>query len=112
MEELIPIVLFMCVAAVAILRPLTKRLGGLLEMMTLEKQAASRSSADDTDLARIRLLLEHMSKRLDVMEDRLDFTERLVSTTRREALPGTERMERMERMDPLRFEGTSRLSAR
>jgi hypothetical protein len=81
MEELIPITMFMCIAAVAILRPLTKRLGGLLEVMTRERQAV-RSSTDDQDLARLRVLMEHVSRRMDLVEERLDFTERLLGSTR------------------------------
>jgi hypothetical protein len=77
-EALIPITFFMCVAAVLIVRPVTKRLGGLIEVMTRERAQARN---DDTS-ARTLVLLEQISRRLDMMEDRLDFTERLVSTGR------------------------------
>lgn len=81
MEELIPITMFMCIAAVAILRPLTKKLGGLLDAVRDEKAAALRPSADP-DIARMRVLMEHVAKRMDLMEERLDFTERLLNGRR------------------------------
>lgn len=77
MAELIPITLFMSVAAVLILRPLTKRLGGLLEAMTRDRRQVP---VQDPTSERTIALLEHISRRIDLMEERLDFTERLVST--------------------------------
>ena len=82
MEELIPITLFLTVGAVAILRPLTSRLGKLLEVMARERTPALRNPAEDADSQRLRALLEHVSRRLDLMEERLDFTERLLSAAR------------------------------
>ena len=81
MEILIPIFLFMSVAAVLILRPLTKRLGLVLEMMSRDRQPVR--GADDTDVARLRVHLDHVSKRLELMEERVDFTERLIASSRR-----------------------------
>jgi hypothetical protein len=87
MEFLIPITMFMCIAAVMILRPLTKQLGAFLEVATKERALGGRpqqpQQQQDTDAARTILLLEHVTKRMDVMEERLDFTERLVSTNQR-----------------------------
>lgn len=77
MEELIPITMFMCIAAVLILRPLTKKLGGLVEAITRER---THARVEDTNTARIIGLMEHMTRRLDQIEERLDFTERLVSS--------------------------------
>jgi hypothetical protein len=77
MPELIPITMFLSIAAVLILRPLTKRLGGLLEAMTRDRiQVPAQDHTSEHTLA----LLEHISRRIDLMEERLDFTERLVST--------------------------------
>lgn len=76
MEVLVPITFFMSVAAVMILRPITKKLGGLVEAAAREKVAPQ--PADDPALARTALVLEHVLKRLDTIEERLDFTERLV----------------------------------
>jgi hypothetical protein len=81
MEELIPITMFICVAAVAILRPISTKLGGLLEAMKNEKMAPR--SVDDPDFARMTVLMEHVVKRVDLMEERLDFTERLLNNPRR-----------------------------
>jgi hypothetical protein len=77
MAELIPITLFVSIAAVLILRPLTKRLGGLLEAMTRDR---TKVPVQDQTSERTIALLEHISRRIDLMEERLDFTERLVST--------------------------------
>jgi hypothetical protein len=40
MEELIPIVMFLCIAAVMILRPLTKRIGLVIEQMARDRQSS------------------------------------------------------------------------
>lgn len=80
MEELIPIFFFLSVAAVMILRPLTKRLGMLIEQAARDRQAVR---ADDAEVARLRVAIEHLSKRLDLAEERVDFTERLVGSRRR-----------------------------
>lgn len=76
MEEMIPITMFMCIAAVMILRPITKKLGGLLEAMTIDRhQARMQDSTGERTVA----LLEHINRRMELMEERIDFTERLVS---------------------------------
>jgi hypothetical protein len=87
MEELIPIFLFICIAAVMILRPLTKRLGLVLEQMARDRSAVR---ADDAGIARLRVELEHVSKRMELMEERVDFTERLVASSRRATRPEPE----------------------
>lgn len=97
MEELIPIFFFLSVAAVMILRPLTKRLGMVLEMMARDRQTVR---TDDTELARIRVLLEHLGKRMELMEERVDFTERLVASSRR---PHTDMVQPPQR-EPFRYQ--------
>ena len=83
MEEMIPISMFMCIAAVMILRPLTKQLGRFLEVLTEQRlKPAIAAREPDHDSARITVLLEHMVRKMDAMEERLDFTERLMSTQR------------------------------
>lgn len=77
MEALIPISLFFSVAVVMILRPITKKLGGLIEAVTRDK---TQARTEDTSNARVALLLEHMTRRLDIIDERLDFTERLVAS--------------------------------
>ena len=69
--------MFMSIAAVMILRPITKKLGGLLEAISADRNQAR---TQDTTSARTIALLEHINRRLDLIEERVDFTERLVST--------------------------------
>jgi len=62
---------------VLIFRPITKRLGSLLEVMTAQKLRAA--SADPNDAARIRELLTSIDGRLNLLEERQDFAEALIS---------------------------------
>lgn len=82
MEMFIPITFFISVAAVMILRPLSKNIGRLLEQMSRER---SDRGLSDADVAALRMSLEHMGKRLELMEERLDFTERLLTSGTRSA---------------------------
>lgn len=84
--ELIPIVLFVSVAAVAILRPLTKRIG-----LMIERQYEQRAVADDPQSARVIQLLERLVDRMDQLEDRVEFNERLLERQRSASLNGTEK---------------------
>jgi hypothetical protein len=79
MEELVMMTFFFCCAAVLILRPLTKKLGLLIEAST---QAKLQHRSSDASEMRILNAIEHMSRRLELMEERLDFTERLVGPAR------------------------------
>jgi hypothetical protein len=76
-EALVPITMFVCIAAVLVLRPITKRLGGLIEATTRERMQAR---SDDAANAQLVLIMEQMARRLDLIEQRLDFTERLVAS--------------------------------
>jgi hypothetical protein len=76
MEELVPIFLFMCIAAVMIFRPMTKRLGTLLEEMARDRRAM-RSPPENGQMDRVVGLLEQLNTRLDLLEDRMEFMERL-----------------------------------
>ncbi len=80
MEELIPIVMFLCFAAVMILRPLTKKIGLVIEQVARDRQG---SRADQAEVARLQAELEHLGRRLDLIEERAEFTERLVGVSRR-----------------------------
>jgi hypothetical protein len=77
--ELIPIVLFISIAAVAIFRPLTKRIGSLIE------QAAERKAAPDPRIDRMVQLMERLVDRMDRLEERVDFQDRLLESTRAQA---------------------------
>jgi hypothetical protein len=62
---------------VLILRPISKRLGALLEVMTQQKLRAANS--DPHDAVRIRELLSSIDGRLTMLEERQDFAEALIS---------------------------------
>lgn len=79
MEELIPIVLFISIAAVAIFRPLTKRIGLMIEQSYKDRQAAA-PSAQSPQFERLAMLMERMIDRMDRLEDRVDFTERMLDS--------------------------------
>jgi len=63
--------------SVLILRPITKRLGGLLEVMTQHK--LKLSNTDPYDMVRIRESLASIDGRLSTIEERQDFAEALIS---------------------------------
>jgi regulator of replication initiation timing len=83
MEMLVPITFFLCVTAVLILRPITKRIGFLLEQVARNRRERPEVEAEN---AALRLSVEHLSNRLHLIEDRLDFTERLISVERTPAI--------------------------
>ena len=94
MEEFIPIFLFMCVAAVLILRPVTKRLGLLIEALAKERMAGlpgaarASSSLSEDQVDRIAGALDRLNSRIDLMDDRMAFVERLVESRPRQRLTG------------------------
>ncbi len=80
-EELIPIFFFLCVAGVLILRPVTKKLGLLIEAMARERLPRERpveTGLSETQVERITVSLERLNARLDRVDDRINFMERLV----------------------------------
>jgi hypothetical protein len=79
-EELIPIVLFISIAAVAIFRPLTTRIGRVIE-----QSQAKKHLGQDPQIQRIMQLMERLVDRMDRLEDRVDFTERVLERQRLEA---------------------------
>jgi hypothetical protein len=79
MEALIPIVFFLTIGGVMILRPITKRLGLLIEVLAKERQSRL-DRPDDARFDRLGRVLEQLDTRLDRMEERLDFNERLLSS--------------------------------
>ncbi len=91
-EELIPIFFFICVAGVLILRPVTKKLGLLIEAMAQERKAqlrAARDGIDEAYMERITTALERLNNRIDRVDDRIDFMEHLVEDrNRRQRLTG------------------------
>ena len=64
------------VASVMIFRPLTSRLGELLEQMRRDRQQQS----NQVDPARMTQLMEGLLDRLEGLEARQDFTERVIES--------------------------------
>lgn len=90
MEELVPIILFMSIAGVLILRPVTKKLGLLLEAFARERmgQAGRPAALDEAQIERITIALDRLNNRLDLVDDRITFMERLVEERPRRRLTG------------------------
>lgn len=64
------------VASVAIFRPFTKQLGELLEQMRRDRQQAAR-----LDSSRVAEVMENLLDRLERLEARQEFTERVVGSS-------------------------------
>lgn len=75
--ELIPIVMFISAAAVLIFRPLTTRIGKVIEQSHAEKKAVPEGQ-----MQRVMQLMERLVDRMDRLEDRVDFTERVLELQR------------------------------
>ena len=82
----VSIALFVSTAAVLIFRPLTKRLG---DRIANSSKQPTIVQADEAELARMRQALDETNARLELMEQRLDFTERLLTGPRQTAQPPT-----------------------
>ena len=72
------IVLFLTVGGVLVLRPIAKRLGDIAELMLREKQEGAQG-----ELRRVADLLETVSARMGLLEERQDFSERLLGSPER-----------------------------
>jgi len=85
---IVSIVFILTVGGVMVLRPIAKRISELLELYARDKQQGLES-----DVGQIRDLLETMNARLRLMEERQDFTERLLTGGDKQArdLPDAER---------------------
>lgn len=77
---LVSIVLFLTVGGVLILRPIAKHLGAYLEALTRQQLEPRR----DDEFAQMREILETMSQRLHLLEERQDFSERLLEERSRD----------------------------
>lgn len=90
MEELIPIFLFLVIGGVLILRPVTKRLGLLIEALAKERMghASAGEGLNAAQLDRITVALERLNNRMDHVDDRMAFMERLVEERPRSRLTG------------------------
>lgn len=68
------IVFFLTVGGVAVLRPISKRVGDLLEVYARDRQQGLES-----EIGQVRDLLETLDARLHLIEERQDFTDRLLA---------------------------------
>lgn len=75
-------ILILTVGGVMVLRPLSKRFAELLEVYTQDRQKGVGN-----ELHQMRELLETMDARLRLMEERQDFTDRLLQASHRERAP-------------------------
>jgi hypothetical protein len=76
------IVLILTVGGVLILRPISKRIGDLLELYSRDRQSGLQA-----EVQQLRDLLETTSARMQLLEERQDFTERLLAEPRKELPP-------------------------
>ena len=82
----VAVAFFVTAGGVLVLRPLAKRLGDILELFTKE-----RRSGVEADVRKTRELLEQMDARLHLIEERQDFTERLLGpATETNSSPGAD----------------------
>jgi len=88
MEEfliaLVPITFILSLAGVLIFRPLTKRLGSVMEASALAKRQAAE---DQLHHEHVKTLLETQNLKIQQLEQRLEFTESLLEA-RYQQLPG------------------------
>ena len=69
------IVLVLTAGGVLVLRPIAKRLGDIAELMLREKQEGAQG-----ELRRMADVLDTVSARMTLLEERHDFTERLLAS--------------------------------
>lgn len=64
---------------VLVLRPISKRLGDLLEVMTRERRLPDRGA----EMAQLRDLMQSIDSRLSLIEERQDFAEAMLTSGER-----------------------------
>jgi hypothetical protein len=70
----VPTVFILTVGAVIILRPITRRLTDLIALYSQDRQAGVQ-----VEVQQLRDVLETMNARLQLLEERQDFTDRLLA---------------------------------
>lgn len=95
---IVAIVLIVTVGAVTLLRPLAAQLGKLLDAMAEERSEPALKK----EVVRIRQALETVSDRLQLIEERQDFTEALLGRSKPEGrqLPAGPEEERAPSRSP------------
>ncbi len=78
---IVAVTLFLSIAGVLILRPLTKRLGDLIEITSRRQQGETRRE----EVTRLTEVIGHLADRLEHLEQRQDFTDQLVVSLERPA---------------------------
>ena len=77
----IGVVFFVTTGLVLLLRPISTRLGKYLEVLAEERRRQlAQTPIDRDDAARIATLLESMDQRLGQLEDRQEFTDKLLGS--------------------------------
>jgi len=74
---LVPITFFLTVGGVLVLRPLTKRLGVLMEASAKSK---SSNAEEQLQLEHMRLMIDTQNLKLEQLEQKLSFTESLLES--------------------------------
>ncbi|HEX5724656.1 MAG TPA: hypothetical protein VFX98_04275 [Longimicrobiaceae bacterium] len=80
---LVMITAILTTGGVLIFRPISKRLGHLLEVMTHERLRGNQAA----ELAKVRDLLANVESRLALLEERQDFAEALLTSGESRAYP-------------------------
>jgi CRP-like cAMP-binding protein len=78
---IVVVTLFLSIAGVLILRPLTKRLGDLIEITSRRQQGETRRE----EVTRLTEVIGRLADRLEHLEQRQDFTDQLVVSLERPA---------------------------
>lgn len=74
---LVPITLFLTVGGVLVLRPLTKRLGALMEASAKSKGSTAE---EQMQIEHMKLMIETQNLKLEQLEQKLSFTESLLES--------------------------------
>jgi len=94
MEEffiaLVPITFILSVAGVLIFRPLTKRLGNVMEANALSRRQAAE---DQLHQEHVKTLLDTQNLKIQQLEQRLEFTESLLEARYQQLSGGRPRRE-------------------
>jgi hypothetical protein len=81
MPFLLGMTLMLCTAGVIILRPLTRRIGESIAARNRER--AAQSQLPGPDVARLTEVVSRLTDRIESLEERQDFAERLLDSLAR-----------------------------
>jgi hypothetical protein len=88
---LVMMTLIITTGGVLLLRPITKKLGTYLEVLAEERRQALQQSSGrpSADSARMLAILESLDDRMEKLEDRQDFTDRLLTKREKSVITGS-----------------------